>query len=298
MAVVAAVVAVVAVATEAPCGVGLTFRPQWAAQLERTPRTVDFLEITADHYLGAPRAKMAELERLAGTFTLVPHALELSLGSACGLDAFYLAALAQLIRRIKAPVVSEHLAFCRTPERTLPHFAPVPWNEAALAVLCANIARAQEVLAVPLLLENIAWSLIMPGAEMDEAQFLSCLVERCGVGLMLDVANLHANAVNFHIDSHAYLRRLPPEAVVQVHIAGGSWSDTWYVDSHDAPVPEPVWALLQEALDLFPIARIVLERDDHIPPLAELANELARARSMWLASKVGIALHAAYALEP
>lgn len=259
---------------------------------------MDFLEITADHYLGAPRAKMAELERLAGTFTLVPHALELSLGSACGLDASYLAALAQLVRRIEAPVVSEHLAFCRTPGRTLPHFAPVPWNEAALAVLCANIARAQEVLAVPLLLENIAWSLIMPGAQMDEAQFLTQLVERSGVGLMLDVANLYANAVNFKIDPYAYLRRLPPGAVVQVHIAGGSWSGTWYVDSHDAPTPEPVWALLQEALGMFPIARIILERDDYIPPLAELANELSRARNLWLASKMGAALHAACSLEP
>jgi uncharacterized protein (UPF0276 family) len=261
-------------------GVGLGYRPPFRADLFRQRRVVDFLEITLDHYLDASSEKERELQLLAEHFTLIPHGLNLSLGSAEGLDEEYLQRVARLVRRLNPPWWSEHLAFTRASGREIGHLAPLPYTHEAVDVVCRNTAELRRHLDVPLILENISYTIDLPGADMTEAEFISEVVERADCGLLLDVMNLHANAVNHGYDPERFLERIPLERVVQLHFVGGHWSHGVLVDSHSEATSEQVWTLLEAVLSRAPVKGVILERDENIPPFQQLIDELQRARGI------------------
>lgn len=261
-------------------GVGLGFREPFRGELFLNRGRVDFLDVTADHYLDASPPKARELELLREHFTLIPHGLSLSLGSAEGLDDAYVGKLAELVRRLDPPWWSEHLAYTRAGGREIGHLTPLPCSREAVEVVCRNVERVRRHIQTPLILENISYLVEMPGAEMTEADFLAEVLERTDCGLLLDVMNLHANAVNHGYDPLEFLARIPLERVVQLHFVGGHWQDGVLVDSHSAPTADEVWALLEAVLARAPVRGAILERDEHIPPLAELLGELERAREL------------------
>lgn len=115
-------------------------------------------------------------------------------------------------------------------------------------------------------------------AEMSEAEFLTAVLDESGCGLLLDLNNLYANAMNHAYDATAFLDAIPMERVVEVHLAGGGWEREMYVDSHAAAVGDPVWALLEEVMERSSPRAAILERDSHFPPPEELAREVERAR--------------------
>ena len=261
-------------------GAGLGFREPFLSDLFLHRGQVDWLEIVTDHYLDAAPEKARELDLLAAHFPLIPHGLNLSLGSAEGLDEEYADKVAALVNRLRPPWWSEHIAWTRAGGVSIGHLTPLPWTREALDVLCRNIAAMQRRTDIPLILENISYIVAMPGAEMTEAQFLSEVTERTGCGLLLDVTNLYANAVNHGGDPAAFLDALPLERVVQLHFVGGRWQDGVFVDSHSSPTPPEVWALMDEVLTRAPVKGVLLERDEDLPPFSELAAELERARSL------------------
>lgn len=261
-------------------GAGLGFRTPFRSELFLNRDQVDFLEITADHYLDATRAKREELELLADHFTLIPHGLSLSLGSAEGLDADYRDKLLELVNRLQPPWWSEHIAFTRADGIDIGHLAPVPFSREALGVLVTNIHEVQQRTDVPLILENITQTLVMPGAEMEEAAFVAELLARTGCGLLLDVTNLHTNATNHGYDPIAFLDDLPLERVVQLHFTGGHWEAGLLVDSHAEPTPSEVWSLLEEVLARAPVKGAILERDENLPPFNMLLAEVDQARAI------------------
>jgi uncharacterized protein (UPF0276 family) len=261
-------------------GVGLGFREPFGGELFRNRAQVDFLEVTADHYLEAAPAKERELELLADHFTLIPHGLSLSLGSAEGLDEDYTRKMAGLVRRLEPPWWSEHLAYTRAGGREIGHLTPLPYSREAVEVVCRNVEAVRRRIDTPLILENISYLVTMPGAEMTEADFLAEVLERTDCGLLLDVMNLHANAVNHGYDPRDFLARIPLERVVQLHFVGGHWQDGVLVDSHSAPTGDEVWTLLETVLERAPVKGVILERDENIPPLDELLDELDQAREI------------------
>jgi len=173
-----------------------------------------------------------------------------------------------------APFVSEHVAFVRSPTLDAGHLLPVPRTRDALAVLVENVRIAQLQLPVPLALENVAALFEWPGSELDEADFLTELLDRTGALLLLDVANLYANGRNHGFDAAAALDRLPLERLAYVHVAGGTERDGVYVDTHAHPVPAAVLELLAELGARCPEAPVLLERDSGYPPEGELRAEL------------------------
>jgi uncharacterized protein (UPF0276 family) len=261
-------------------GVGLGYRQPYHSDLFMHRASVDFLEITADHFLHAPAAKKEQLQQLKRNFTLIPHGLDLSLGSAEGPDEAYLKGLAQLVNMLDPPWWSEHIAFTRSGGVELGHLAPVPFRREALDILCHNVEKAQQKIKAPLILENITYSMKMPGAHMTEGEFLRTLVERTGVGLLLDVTNLFINSQNHGYDPNLFLDELPPESVVQLHFVGYLEQKDHFVDTHSEPTQEPVWELLAEVFRRFPVKGAILERDENLPPFEELADELQRARKL------------------
>ena len=176
-------------------GVGIAFRQPFLADVFHHLDAIDFLEITADHYFNAGPEKNGELDLLKRHFTLIPHGLDLSLGSAEGIDDAYLTAMAQLIARVDPPWWSEHIAFTRAGGVSIGHLAPLPWTREAVDVVVRNVERVKSRIHSPLILENITSPMIVPGSEMDEVEFLTAVLDRTGCGLLCDVANLYTNSV-------------------------------------------------------------------------------------------------------
>ncbi|BAY88816.1 MULTISPECIES: DUF692 domain-containing protein [unclassified Tolypothrix] len=259
-------------------GVGLGFRELFKSELFLNRQPVDFLEIVAEHYLDAPAAKQQELELLAAHFPIIPHAINLSLGSAEGLDRDYLAKLAALIKQLNPPWWSEHLCFTKAGGIDIGHLSPLPYTREAVEVVCRNIAEVRRRIDVPLIVENITYMVALPGGEMTEAQFLAEVAERADCGLLLDVTNLYTNAVNHGYDVQQFLQQLPLERVVQLHFVGGHWHDGILIDSHSHSTPAEIWQLMDEVVANFPVKGIVLERDENLPAFAELVAELQQAR--------------------
>jgi uncharacterized protein len=263
-----------------PLGVGLGYRPPFRADLFAHRSHVDFLEVTADHYFGASREKLDELDLLANNFTLIPHGLDLSIGSVEGPDEGYLDQFAALIGRLDPPYWSEHLAFTRAGGIAIGHLACLPYTSEAVDVVLRNIEAVRKRIRVPLILENITAAVLIPGAEMSEAEFVSTVLVEADCGWLCDVTNLFTNAVNQGRDAADELDLWPWRRLVQMHFAGGRMSEGVLIDSHDGPTSPEVWRLLEAAVARSDVKGIILERDERLPPFVELLDELERARAI------------------
>jgi len=258
-------------------GVGIGWRPEIDLTVPRLPG-VEWVEVVAENVdPGAVPASLAALHQRG--LPVIPHGVSLSLGGTEPLDGKRLARLAGLAERFGSPLVSEHVAFCRAGGMEAGHLLPVPRTRAALGVLTENIRAAQAALPVPLAVENIAALISWPD-ELTEAQFLTELVERTGVLLLLDVANLHTAQVNFGLDPIAALDALPLDRVGYVHVAGGILRDGIWHDTHAHPVSQQILGILAALAERTPLPGVMLERDDAYPSDAELAAEIAAIREV------------------
>jgi len=271
---------VVAAVTELPfLGAGLGYRAPLRGGIFQHRHELPVLEIIADDYLDPTPEQLDELTLLAEHFIVLPHAIGLSLGSAEGLDPVYLERLANLIAHLKPPWWSEHISFTRAGGIDIGHLTPLPFTQEAVDTLAHNVATVRRVIRTPLILENSAATFTLPG-EMDEAAFITAVVSSTQCGLLFDITNLHVNACNQGYDARAALDRLPLEHVVQLHFTGGHRRIDLEIDSHSHPTPEPVWTLLAEVCRRTPVRAAILERDQRLPPIGELLNEVRRAQQL------------------
>lgn len=263
-----------------PAAVGLGFRVEVAADLLRDPGAADFVEVVAEACSSNPAARREALA-LARMWPVVPHGVKLSLGSAEGVDADRAARLGALARELRAPAISEHVAFVRAGGREIGHLTQVPFTREAVRVVARNVAAARRHLPdVPLLLENAAWTFRWPGDELREADFFAEIAAATGCELLLDLGNLYANAINAGADPAAVLDAYPLDRVAMIHIAGGVTEGGFYFDTHAHAVPDAVFALLERFVTARGPVPVVLERDDAFPPFDELRAEVDRARGI------------------
>ncbi len=264
--------------TSAP-SVGLGFRPEFASELVDQPGLVDFVEIVAETAF-TQRARRREAIALAELWPIVPHGVKLSLGSAGGVDLDRARRLGALAAELRAPVIAEHVSFTRAGDVDIGHLTQLPRTRAAVAVVARNVAAVRRVLPdVPLLLENVAWSLRWPDDEMDEATFYQEIVAATGCDLLLDVGNLYANAINEGKDPSAVLAAYPIERVAMVHVAGGVREHGFYFDTHAHAIPGDVFTLCAELAARRPEAPMLIERDASFD-FAEVRCELAALRAL------------------
>lgn len=259
-------------------GTGIGWRHEIDLTVARLPG-VDFVEIIAENV--APTRVPATLRALQSRgLPVIPHGVSLSLGGAARPDDAKLARLAALAETFGSPLVSEHVAFVRAGGLEAGHLLPMPRTRAALGVLVENVRIAQAALPVPLAVENIAALVSWPEDEMSEAEFLTELVDRTGVLLLVDVANLYTARVNFGADPVAALDALPLDHIAYAHVAGGVMRDGLWHDTHAHPVPDPVWDIQAALADRVRPPGVLLERDDAYPSDGELASELASIRAV------------------
>jgi len=238
----------------------------------------DWLEIISENYLVPGGKPLWHLERLRRDYPVVMHGVSLSIGSADPLSLDYLRELKALADRIQPAWLSDHLCWTGVDHRNLHDLLPMPYTEASLRHLCGRIGQVQELLQRPLVLENLSSYVSFQADEMGEAEFVAELLRRSGCRLLLDVNNVHVSAHNHGFDARAYIDRMPTEQVVQIHLAGHEDQGDLLIDTHDHPVCDAVWELYAYTLGRLGPKPTMIERDDHIPPLADLLAELATAR--------------------
>ena len=263
-------------------GVGAGWRSEIAGWVATVP-SLGFCEVIAESVApaGPPRGVVDLRER---GVPVIPHGVRLSLGGAEPLDPARVTHLAACAEVLAAPLVSEHIAFVRAGGREVGHLLPVPRTREALDVLAAHVAQLQAELTVPVALEVIAALFDWPDDELAEPEFLAALLDRTDALLLLDVANVYANAVNRSQDPRAVLDRVldlvPAERIGYVHVAGGGVRHeetglALYHDTHTDPVPDAVLGLLAHLVERAPGVPVLLERDGRYPPAAVLTAELA-----------------------
>jgi uncharacterized protein (UPF0276 family) len=263
-------------------GAGIGYRRAYRAAVgSSSSARPHVLEVMPDHFFADP----SEIDELVD-IPIVFHDVGLSVGTAPGaadlVTRARLERMRGLVRRAKPILVSDHLAITRSPAGVdLGHLCPVLPNRATLDLVCDRVRAWQDLLGVPIALENIAHPFELTG-DLSEADLFSELVARTGCGMLLDLTNLVLDARNFAFDPVSRLERYPLEAVFQVHLAGGIRVDGFWVDGHSAPVGRTELTLLarlrRRARNL---SAIIVERDRNLPPLSELLAEAREAELVW-----------------
>lgn len=260
-------------------GFGLGLRKEHHQDFLERDQPVDFVEIISENFMACGGRPMRTLDAVRERHPVAMHGVSMSLGSPEGLDAAYLSELKALARRVDPLWVSDHLCWTRVGGYATHDLLPLPYTDEALDVCIANIIHAQDVLERPLLLENPSSYLTFPESVMSEWGFLDTLAAETGCSLLLDVNNIYVSSVNHGFDPQDFLNGIPVDHVRQIHLAGHSnGPQGMLIDTHDAPVCDAVWQLYECAVDRFGPCATMIERDDSIPPLPELLDELARAR--------------------
>ncbi len=286
-----------------PTGVGLGLRWDFLTDLlEADASSIDFVEISPENYMGRGGFFPAALERAASRFPVITHGLTMSLGGVDDFNPVYLRELRAFVARFESPFHSDHLCFGSSGGRVLHDLLPITFTEATVTRVADRVRRAQDALGVPMAVENISFYMHPGKAQMGEAEFIARVCDRADCGLLLDVNNAYVNAQNFGFDVDAWLRTVPLERVVQMHVAGHEAFDddrddddrddddtadetrprgSLIIDTHGAEVGDPVLGLLERVLQKIGPVPVLLERDMNVPPFAELLAEVARIKALW-----------------
>ena len=276
-----------------PRDVGIGFKPQHFADIREGRPALGFLEIHAENYMGAGGPPHARLEWLREHYALSVHGVGLSIGGAGPLDADHLARLRALMDRYEPESFSEHLAWSSHGGEYLNDLLPLPYTDETLRAVCDHIDQVQEALGRPMLLENPSVYLAFAETEMEETAFLSEIVRRTGCGLLLDVNNVFVSATNQRLDPRAYLAAYPMHAVGEIHLGGHDAeelpSGTLLIDSHGAPVADPVWTLYGEVIARMGPMPTLIEWDTDVPALPVLMEDAEAARAIMVGADHALA---------
>lgn len=262
-------------------GVGLR-HVHFADWLESRPLT-GWLEAHSENFFSDGGRPLAVLEALRRDYPLSLHGVGLGLGSVDPFDEWHLQQLRALCDRFQPALLSEHLCWNRVDGRHLNDLLPLPYTWQAMHHVEQRIARVQDHLGRPLLIENLSAYVQWVGADLSEWDFLAELAARSGCGILLDLNNIHVNAINLGFDAADYLAAMKPDHVAEYHLAGYELVDGLLLDTHGAAVHEPVWRLYRQALEAIGPRPTLIEWDTNIPPLPVLLAEAEKAEVLRLA---------------
>ncbi|KRA76394.1 hypothetical protein ASD89_01370 [Caulobacter sp. Root656] len=260
-------------------GFGLGLRPPHYADFLEREVPVDFVEVISENFMVRGGRPLYILDAVRERHPVAMHGVSMSIGSADGVKPDYLRRLKTLVDRVDPLWVSDHLCWTGLEGFNSHDLLPLPYTEEAMEVVCANITLVQDALERPILLENPSSYLTFADDEMSEHAFMARMCEATGCSLLLDINNIYVSGTNHSFDPATYIAGVPVDRVRQIHLAGHSQGKTLLIDTHDQPVPDPVWALYEIACRRFGPVATMIERDDDIPPLGQLLEELGIARA-------------------
>ena len=270
-------------------GVGLGLKRELIPQIQSlyskpSIANINFVEIAPENWIGAGGKAEADLAWFVERYPIACHGLCLSLGGPDPLNTSFLKQVKQFLHANKIPLYTEHLSYCSDIQHGqagyLYDLLPIPFTEEAVKYVAQRIRQTQDILGQRIAVENTSYYVTAPISTMDEITFLNAVLTEADCDLHLDINNIYVNSVNFGFDGHEFLRQIPRERIVYSHIAGHlQVGRDVLVDTHGEAIIDPVWALLEEAYQLFGAFPTLLERDTNIPPLAELMQEVNKIAS-------------------
>ncbi len=258
-------------------GAGLGFRRELIPALKaHIPDVIDFFEIAPENWIDLGGLPGRGLRSFTERYPFVCHGLSLSIGSPAPLDEVLLHKIRQFLDQHQIPLYTEHLSYC-SDDGHLYDLLPIPFTEEAVKYVAARIRRAQDILQRRIAMENASFYVHAPIAEMSEIDFIRAVLTEADCDLHLDVNNVYVNSINHAYDPIEFIRAMPTERIVYMHMAGHyREAEDLIIDSHGADVINPVWSLLEETYRIHGVAPTLLERDFNIPPLNELVCEVER----------------------
>lgn len=258
-------------------GIGIGLRvPHYRHILEKKP-VCDWFEIISENFMVDGGRPLAVLDQILEQYRVVQHGVSMYFGNADPLNRDHLKKLKRLVKRTNTPWLSDHLCWGSVNGRCSHDLLPMPYTMSVAKHTAQKIRQAQDFLEVPICVENVSSYAEFKQNEMTEWEFLSEVVERADCGILLDVNNIYVSSQNHGFDPFEYLRAVPHHRVGQIHIAGHTRYDDIILDTHDHPVPDPVWALYAEAIAHCGHVSTLLEWDDRIPSFDEVHDEALKA---------------------
>ncbi len=260
--------------------VGMGWRPRLATGILSNLDQIDTVEVIADDYFDAPKSKLDSLRVLSSQTPISLHGIGLGMASTIPVDDERLGKFARLLESLRPESWSEHLAFVRAGDVEIGHLASPPRNSQSVEGTLRNLSTAASTIGVRPMVENVATLVDPPGSSMTESAWLTAVATQSGCPLLLDLHNVHTNAINFGYSAADMIESLPLHLVSSIHIAGGRWLEGRILDDHLHDVPDPVYELLRlVASRASQTLTVILERDGAYPSMAALLEQLRRARA-------------------
>ena len=261
-------------------GFGLGLRTEhYNAILESKPN-VDWFEVLSENYMIPGGMPLHYLDRIRENYPVVMHGVSLSIGSTTPFDTDYLRDLKKLADRIQPAWISDHLCWTGVHGQNIHDLLPLPYTEETAQHVAERVGIVQDYLGRRILLENVSSYASYVDSTMTEWEFITEIAEKADCLLLLDVNNIYVSSYNHQFDAKAFIDGVPKNRVQQIHLAGHQNNGDYIIDTHDAPVIDPVWDLYEYAISRFGAISTMIERDDHIPELGVLVEELQIARDI------------------
>ncbi len=265
-------------------GVGVGLKRELIPQLQAADgssemRHLAFIEIAPENWINAGLKAASQLDWFAARYPIVCHGLCLSLGGIAPLNTAFLKDVKSFLAQYQISLYTEHLSYATDgylgEQGYLYDLLPIPFTEEAVHYVAKRIRQTQDILGQQIAIENTSYYVSAPISTMDEPTFLNAVLSEADCLLHLDVNNIYVNSVNFGFDPYAFLNQLPKERVVYGHVAGHfKQTEHLLIDTHGEDIIDPVWALLDAAYERFGVFPTLLERDNNIPPLSILMQEI------------------------
>lgn len=264
-------------ASPIPARAGIGLRTKHYKDILATRPAVGWLEAHSENYFADGGQPLDYLEAARTHYPLSLHGVGLSLGSVDPVDQEHLTRLKYLVDRFEPGLVSEHISWGSVSGRYVNDLLPLPYTEEALVHMVQRVEQVQDFLGRRILVENVSSYLRFKDSTIPEWEFVAELARRSGCGILLDVNNIHVNAVNHGFDPIRYLEAIPPEAIAEIHLAGFDVEGDCLIDTHGKPVYDEVWSLFREALRRTGPVPALIEWDTDIPALEVLVEEAVKA---------------------
>lgn len=265
-------------------GFGLGLRTDHYQDVLNTQPNVDWFEVISENYMVRGGKPLHFLDKIRADYPMVMHGVSLSIGSTTPFNQDYLRDLKKLAARIQPAWISDHLCWTGVHGQNMHDLLPLPYTEETAKHVVERVKIVQDYLGRRILLENVSSYASYVDSTMSEWDFISLVSEQADCLLLLDVNNIYVSSYNHQFDAKTFIDGVPAHRVQQIHLAGHQNNGDYIIDTHDAPVIDPVWDLYDYAIARLGAVSTMIERDDHIPPLEELVSELQIAR--YIAAKL------------